>query len=148
MTKQKAASKEKEPPHPVDRHVGRRVKLRRMALEISQDTLGKAMGVTFQQIQKYEKGVNRISASKIYELAGQLEVPIQYFFDGYADGSGYGAGFAEAAEGDPFMDLLQSPEGVQLCRYFASIKDPKVKRRVLDLVKSIAETEGAGISDA
>ncbi len=125
--------------------MGSRVKLRRMALEISQDTLGKSMGVTFQQIQKYEKGVNRISASKIYELAGQLEVPIQYFFDGYVDGPSYGAGFAEDIESDPFMDLIQSPEGIQLCRYFASIKDPKVKRRVLDLVKSIAETEGADV---
>ncbi|WDI32666.1 helix-turn-helix domain-containing protein [Hyphococcus flavus] len=140
MTKQKAASK-KDNPHPVDIHVGSRVKLRRMVMGVSQDTLGKAMGLTFQQIQKYEKGVNRISASKIYELSHQLEVPIQYFFEDYADGPGYTYGFAEGEAGDPFMQLVQSPEGIQLCRCFASIKDPEVKKKVLDLVKSIAESE-------
>ncbi len=146
MTKQKASSK-KDSPHPVDVHVGGRVKLRRMAKGISQDTLGKAMGLTFQQIQKYEKGVNRISCSKIFELAHQLEVGILYFFDGYDDGrTPYPQGFAEADGGDPFMSLIQSPEGVQLCRYFASIKEPEVKKRVLDLVKSIAETEGVEFS--
>lgn len=140
MGKQKAT---KEMAHPVDVHVGSRVKLRRMALGVSQDTLGKSMGLTFQQIQKYEKGVNRISASKIYELSRLLEVPIDYFFDGYGDGADYGDGLAEESQGDPFMELIRSPDGVQLCRHFASIRDPDVKKRVLDLVKSIAEAESS-----
>lgn len=140
MTRQKAAQREKA--HPVDVHVGSRVKLRRMALGISQDTLGKSMGLTFQQIQKYEKGVNRISASKIYELSKELEVPIDYFFEGYG-GKNAHAEYAEGAGADPFMELIRSPEGVQLCRYFASIKDPDVKKRVLDLVRSIADAENS-----
>ncbi|WP_425410403.1 helix-turn-helix domain-containing protein [Hyphococcus sp.] len=145
MAKQKAASG-KDNPHPVDVYVGQRVKLRRMAMGLSQEKLGKAMELTFQQIQKYEKGANRISASKLYELGQELEVPIQFFYDGYGPEPHYAGGFAETENEDPFMELIQSPEGVQLCRYFASIKDPDVKKRVLDLVKSIAETEGAGKS--
>lgn len=139
MIKQKAAPKT-DKAHPVDVHVGSRLKLRRMALGISQDMLGKSMGLTFQQIQKYEKGVNRISASKIYELSRELRVPIDYFFEGYGK-TAHADRFAENAGEDPFMELIRSPEGVQLCRYFASIRDPEVKKRVIDLVRSIAEAE-------
>lgn len=128
-------------PHPIDTHVGSRVKLRRMILGMSQDALGKALGLTFQQIQKYEKGVNRIGASRLFELSELLEVPIQFFYDDYGDAVPAGGGFAEPDAAEAFMELVNSPEGVQLCRYFAGIKDPKVKRRVLDLVKTIAETE-------
>ncbi len=127
-------------PHPVDTHVGSRVKLRRMILGMSQDSLGKSLGLTFQQVQKYEKGVNRIGASRLFELSDLLEVPIQYFYDGYGD-AGTATGFSEPDVAEAFMELVNSPDGVQLCRYFAEIKDPQVKKRVLDLVKSIAETE-------
>lgn len=126
-------------PHPIDVHVGARVKLRRMILGMSQETLGKALGLTFQQIQKYEKGVNRIGASRIFELSNLLDVPIQYFYNDYGDTIGGERG--AAAAGDMFMNLVNSPEGVQLCRSFSEINDPQVKKRVLDLVKSIAETE-------
>ncbi len=126
-------------PHPIDIHVGARVKLRRMILGMSQETLGKALGLTFQQIQKYEKGVNRIGASRIFELSNLLDVPIQYFYNDYGDTIGAAPG---SDNGDRFMDLVNSPEGVQLCRSFSEITDPQVKKRVLDLVKSIAETEG------
>jgi transcriptional regulator with XRE-family HTH domain len=129
----------KDGPHPIDKHVGSRVKLRRMILGMSQDALGKALGLTFQQIQKYEKGVNRIGASRLFELSGLLEVPVQFFYDDYGDLAPSAQGFAEPDAAEAFMDLVNSPEGVQLCRYFAEIKDPKVKRRVLDLVKTIAE---------
>jgi len=112
-----------------------------MILGMSQDALGKALGLTFQQIQKYEKGVNRIGASRLFELSGLLDVPIQFFYDDYGDALSSAPGFAESDAAETFMDLVNSPEGVQLCRYFAEIKDPKVKRRVLDLVKTIAETE-------
>ena len=110
---------------------------------MSQESLGKALGLTFQQIQKYEKGVNRVGASRLFELSKLLDVPIQYFYDDYGDMIGAPApGFAESG-GDNFMDLVNSPEGIELCRYFAAIKDPHVKKRVLDLVKTIAQTEGA-----
>ncbi|WP_375201892.1 helix-turn-helix domain-containing protein [Hyphococcus sp.] len=128
-------------PHPIDVHVGSRVKLRRMILGMSQETLGKSLGLTFQQIQKYEKGVNRIGASRMYELSRLLEVPVQFFYDDYGDRPA-AIGFAEGEPGERVMALVNSPEGVQLCRYFSEIKDPQVRKRVLDLVKSIAETEG------
>ncbi|NOX96216.1 MAG: helix-turn-helix transcriptional regulator [Alphaproteobacteria bacterium] len=134
----------REGPHPIDRHVGARVKLRRMILGMSQDALGKALGLTFQQIQKYEKGINRIGASRLFELSGLLDVPIQFFYDDYGDATSRATGFAEPDAAETFMELVNSPEGVQLCRYFAEIKDPKVKRRVLDLVKTISETGNPG----
>ena len=105
------------------------------------DALGKALGLTFQQIQKYEKGVNRIGASRIFELSQLLDVPIQYFYEDYGDGGARVPGMAEPDAGEAFMKLVNSPEGVELCRYFSKIKDQKVKKRVLDLVKTIAETE-------
>ena len=129
-------------PHPVDVHVGARLKIRRMILGISQEALGRALGLTFQQVQKYEKGANRIGASRIFELSSLLDVPVQYFYDDYnSEKTGAIAGFAEADAGDAFMELVNSPEGVELCRCFAGISDPKVKKRVLELVKTIAETE-------
>lgn len=141
----KALSQAKKPdgPNPIDVHVGARVRLRRMILGISQEKLGRSLGLTFQQIQKYEKGANRIGASRLFDLSALLDVPIQYFFEDYAYANNAPAGLAEPDPGDAFMELLSSPEGVQLCRYFSVIKDQEVKRRVLDLVKSIAETEGA-----
>ncbi|MEE2690128.1 MAG: helix-turn-helix transcriptional regulator [Pseudomonadota bacterium] len=131
----------KKSPHPIDVHVGGRVRLRRMLIGMSQDKLGDALGLTFQQIQKYEKGVNRIGASRIFEISRVLDVPIQFLFDDF-DGTSPSYGLAESApEDDSFMQLLHSPEGVQLCRHFADIKDPKVRRRVLDLVKTLADGE-------
>jgi len=144
MTEKKNKQTQKDNgPHPVDVHVGGRVRLRRMILGMSQDKLGTALGLTFQQIQKYERGVNRIGASRIFKLAETLGVPIQYFYDDFAS-AGAVTGMAENTTGDIFMELVNSPEGVQLCRYFSEINDPKVRRRVLDLVRSIAEGERAG----
>lgn len=138
----------KKSPHPVDVHVGGRVRLRRMMLGMSQDKLGEALGLTFQQVQKYEKGVNRIGASRVFEIARILDVPIQYFYDDFDGGAGRSFGFAESDDSS-FMALLHSPEGVQLCRHFSAIKDPKVRKRVLDLVKTLAdgETEAAAASE-
>lgn len=133
-------------PHPVDVHVGTRLKLRRMILGISQEALGNSLGLTFQQIQKYEKGANRIGASRIFELSGLLDVPIQYFFEEYKTDGRRTPGFGESDIGDAFMALVNSPEGVELCRCFAGIKDPKVKKRVLELVKTIADTEESNVS--
>ncbi len=132
-------------PHPIDIHVGSRVKLRRMILGMSQESLGKSLGLTFQQIQKYEKGVNRIGASRMFELSRLLDVPVQFFYDEYGGDGPSAPGFAENGAGD-VMGLLNSSEGVQLCRYFSGIRDPEVKKRVLELVRSIAETEESAVS--
>lgn len=128
-------------PHPIDVHVGKRLRVRRMVQGISQESLGRSLGLTFQQIQKYEKGVNRIGASRLFELSELLKVPVQFFYDDYGDTIGTPAGFADADDDDVFMKLVKSPEGVQLCRYFAAIEDAHVRKRVLELVKSIADTE-------
>ena len=135
-------TKNKEP-HPIDVHVGARVKLRRTLLGMSQDKLGDALGLTFQQIQKYEKGVNRIGASRVFEISKILDVPIQFLFDDFAAKDDTNYGFAEGDGDASFMDLLNTPDGVQLCRYYSEIDDPKVKKKVLDLVRAIAEGEKA-----
>ncbi|HNR76393.1 MAG TPA: helix-turn-helix transcriptional regulator [Parvularculaceae bacterium] len=131
---------EEKKPHPIDIHVGGRVRLRRTMLGMSQDKLADALGLTFQQIQKYEKGVNRIGASRVFEISHILGVPIQFFFDDYDVGTGRSYGFAEASadDGAAMMELLNTPEGVQLCKHFSSIKDPKIRKRVLELVKSLS----------
>ena len=139
----KTPKKKKGGPDPMDIHVGARVRLRRMILGISQEKLGQALGVTFQQIQKYEKGINRIGAGRLRDLANLLKVPVQFFYDDYEDAApGAATGMAESDAGGDFMEFINSPEGVELCRHFSSIDDPQVKKRVLDLVKTIAETEG------
>lgn len=132
-------------PHPIDIHVGGRVRLRRTMLGLSQDKLADSLGLTFQQIQKYEKGVNRIGASRVFQIARVLNVPIQFFYDDYDPDTGFSYGFSEgnAEDGAAMMELLNTPEGVLLCKHFASIRDPKIRKRVLELVKSLSEPEGA-----
>lgn len=139
---------EEKRPHPIDVHVGGRVRLRRTMIGMSQDKLADALGLTFQQIQKYEKGVNRIGASRVFEISRILNVPIQFFFDDYNAKTG-SYGFAEHApdEGAAIMELLNSPEGVQLCKHFAAIRDHKVRKRVLDLVKTLADGDPAYSTD-
>lgn len=128
----------------MDIHVGSRVRLRRMMRGMSQDRLGEELGLTFQQVQKYEKGVNRIGASRLYDIARILEVPVQFFYDDFGDGPETMIGFAETGGQRPFEDksdffaALATPEGMQLCRAFGRIEDTMVRRRVLDLVKSLA----------
>ena len=137
----------KRAPHPMDIHVGSRVRLRRMMQGISQDKLGEELDLTFQQVQKYEKGVNRIGAARLYEIARILDVPVQFFFDDFGDGPETMIGFAETskdAEGRAdFFETLSTPEGMQLCRAFVGIKDYQVRRRVLDLVKALGEAPDA-----
>ncbi len=132
-------------PHPIDIHVGGRVRLRRTMLGMSQDKLADSLGLTFQQIQKYEKGVNRIGASRVFEISRILGVPIQFFYDDYDADTGRSYGFAESGpdEGAAMMELLNTPEGVQLCKHFASITDPKIRKRVLELVKSLSDGDPA-----
>jgi transcriptional regulator with XRE-family HTH domain len=126
--------------NPIDVHVGNRVRMRRMLIGMSQEKLGEQLGLTFQQVQKYEKGSNRVSASRLYQMGQILGVPVQFFYDdlpGSLAGTPPG-GFAEAGSEGMIMDFLSSSEGLQLNRAFSEIGDSEVRRRVVDLVKAIA----------
>src|SRR4051812_26870737 len=136
----------KKQANPVDAHVGHRVRLRRMLIGMSQERLGELLGLTFQQVQKYEKGINRIGAGRLFEVSGILGVPISFFYDDVQSGAQAG-GFAEGDEPPPVMEFLSSGEGLQLSLAFMRIKDAKVRRRILDLVRSLAdENEGANVN--
>lgn len=129
----------KKQANPIDAQVGNRVRLRRMLLGMSQEALGERLGLTFQQVQKYEKGVNRIGAGRLFHVAQILSVPIEYFYEGVADQLPSAHGFAEDAGAPPVMEFLSSGEGLQLSLAFMRIKDPKVRKRMIDLMKSLAE---------
>ena len=125
--------------NPVDVHVGGRVRLRRMLLGMSQEKLGEGLGLTFQQVQKYEKGANRIGASRLFELARILGVSVQYFFEELVSHEGDGApGFAESIGDDYLVEFLNSREGIELNRAFLRIEDPRARRAILELVRSLA----------
>jgi len=133
-------------PNPIDVHVGSRVRMRRMLIGMSQEKLGDSLGLTFQQVQKYEKGSNRIGASRLFNIARVVGVPIEFFYEGLSgDGEG-GIGFdqAEADQSAFELDILSSTEGIQLNSAFFSISDPKVRKKVLELVKALGET---GVAD-
>ena len=121
----------------VDRRLGQRVRTRRLEIGMSQERLAEILGVTFQQVQKYEKGVNRIAASRLFDISSALEMPVARFFEGIAPTR---AGAAVAEEGAGYIqDALATPEGMQLMSLFASIQSPKVRRRVVELVRAVAE---------
>jgi transcriptional regulator with XRE-family HTH domain len=127
-------------PNPVDLHVGGRVRMRRKLLGVSQEQLADSLGLTFQQVQKYERGANRVSASKLYEIAKTLQVPVAFFFDGLADPM-------EGSNGDEVghkaerivQEFLTTPEGLELAEVFPKIGRGRVRRQVLDLVRAMAE---------
>lgn len=126
-------------PHPIDIHVGARVRARRRLLGITQEKLGEALGLTFQQVQKYERGSNRISASRLFELSRILGVPVTYFYEGTeALGSEAGSLLPEAAAVPFETEQLSSRETHDLLRFYYSLPDPQVRRRFLDLLRSIA----------
>lgn len=127
-------------PNPVDVHVGSRIRLRRQLLRMSQEKLGDELGVTFQQVQKYERGANRVGASRLYRLSRVLEVPVQFFFEGLNDPAPVGA-MAENDQTPIVYDFIQSSDGVSLAESFSRIKDAKVRRRVLELVRTLASEE-------
>jgi transcriptional regulator with XRE-family HTH domain len=130
----------KKQANPIDAQVGNRVRIRRMLIGMSQERLGDLLGLTFQQVQKYEKGVNRIGAGRLFEMARILGVPIDFFYEGVESAEGR-PGFAEPEGAPPVMEFVSSGEGLQLSLAFMKIKDPKVRKRVLDLVKSLADEE-------
>lgn len=127
-------------PNPVDLHVGGRVRMRRKMLGVSQERLAEALGLTFQQVQKYERGANRISASKLYEIARFLSAPIAYFFEGLGDPVIGGASHDETSE-QHVHGFLMTTEGLELAAAFPRITKPRLRRRILDLVRSLAEDE-------
>ena len=135
-------------PSPIDIHVGSRIRLRRTLLGMSQERLGEALGLTFQQVQKYERGVNRVGASRLFDLSRILDVPIRFFFDDMPDSlaSTYGAqssrrvaGFPESQDGFT-DDALNRRETLELVRAYYRITDPAVRKRVFDLIKSMGPT--------
>jgi len=126
-------------PNPVDKYVGSRVRMRRIMLGMSQEKLGEALGLTFQQVQKYEKGTNRVGASRLQQIAEILQVPVSFLFEG---GPGATAnGFSEASSPTYVSDFLASTEGLALTRAFTRIADAKLRRSIVDLVEQIAARE-------
>jgi transcriptional regulator with XRE-family HTH domain len=132
----------KKRPNPIDIHVGSRIRLRRNMVAMSQEKLGDKLGITFQQIQKYEKGTNRVGASRLQAIGAILNVPVSYFFEDAPRENGEpGDGFAEEPGNTFSTDFLSTTEGVQLIRSFVKISDPKVRRKVLDLIKVLADED-------
>lgn len=132
----------KKKPNPIDIHVGSRVRLRRMMTNMSQEKLGEHLGITFQQIQKYEKGTNRIGASRLQSISSVLQVPVSFFFDGAPNPAGATNPSGMEENSSSYMvEFLSSPEGLQLNKAFSRIPDAKVRRRIVELVRSLAGNE-------
>lgn len=124
-------------PNPIDVHVGSRIRLRRTLLGMSQEKLGKAIGLTFQQVQKYERGTNRVGSSRLFQIAKELNVPVSFFFD---DMAGEPQGAPQLAEeAAPFeANPLANRETLELVRAYQRVTDPALRKRIQDLVKAIA----------
>ena len=137
-------------PHPVDVHVGRRLRLKRTILGLSQEAVGKEIGVTFQQIQKYERGINRMGASRLYDFAKALGVPVSYFFEGfgeYANEAGAVLGAAEPEAARFEHEKINNRETLEVMRAYYRIKNPSVRKRIIELIKAFAD-DNTGEVDA
>lgn len=128
----------KKAPNPIDKHVGSRVRMRRMMLGMSQEKLGDALGLTFQQVQKYEKGTNRIGASRLQQISLILQVPVSFLFEGAPPPPGKSAGFGEASSPEYVTTFLASSDGLKLVRAFTRVPSPALRRRIVDLVEEMA----------
>lgn len=126
----------KKAPNPIDKHVGSRVRMRRMMLSMSQEKLGDALGLTFQQVQKYEKGTNRIGASRLSQISNILGVPVSFFFEG-APHVGVSQSGKALPPVDYLQDLLATSEGLAMAKAFMRIQAPRLRRRVVDLVEEM-----------
>jgi transcriptional regulator with XRE-family HTH domain len=136
----------KKAPNPIDKHVGSRVRMRRMMLGMSQEKLGDALALTFQQVQKYEKGTNRIGASRLQQISQILQVPVAFFFEGapvLAEAAA-SEGLQEAPSPAYVSDFLATSDGLSLTKAFMRIPDPKLRRRIVDLVQQIAGSDSEG----
>ncbi|HXL12927.1 MAG TPA: helix-turn-helix transcriptional regulator [Bradyrhizobium sp.] len=126
-------------PNPVDKYVGSRVRMRRIMLGMSQEKLGEALGLTFQQVQKYEKGTNRVGASRIAQISEILQVPVSFLFEGGPSGT---KGYDEGTSPAYVSDFLATSEGLALTRAFTRIPDAKLRRSIVEMVEQIAAREG------
>lgn len=136
---EKMTDENKKKPNPIDIHVGSRIRLRRNMLGMSQEKLGEALGITFQQIQKYEKGTNRVGASRLQAIASILDAPVAFFFEDAPGQTATGnRGFSEDSSMAFAVEFCSSVEGLQLNRAFVKITDTKVRRRIIDLVRSLS----------
>jgi|ERR1700754_5165189 transcriptional regulator with XRE-family HTH domain len=127
----------KKTPNPIDRHVGSRVRMRRMMISMSQEKLGERLGITFQQVQKYEKGTNRIGASRLHQISSILGVPVAFFYEGAPNAEGT-PGSTESGNPPYVSDFLATSEGLALTKAFMKVGDAKVRRRIVDLVEAMA----------
>ncbi len=128
-------------PNPIDVHVGSRVRFRRMLLGMSQEKLGQKLGLTFQQVQKYEKGINRIGASRLFDLAQVLGVSVQFFYEEAPAGEVHhlaADGFAERPDEHTIVEFLRSRDGLELNKAFVRISDTRARRAIVELVRSLA----------
>jgi transcriptional regulator with XRE-family HTH domain len=128
-------------PNPIDKHVGARVRMRRVLIGMSQEKLGEALGITFQQVQKYEKGTNRMGASRLQQAARIMGVPVNFFFEGTQSDTAMATGFAEPGSPAYLADFASTQDGSQLIKAFTKIKDPKVRRRIIELVEAMASED-------
>jgi len=124
-----------EGPHYVDRHVGLRIRMRRKEIGVTQEGLADALGLTFQQVQKYERAANRVSASKLWEIAQALRTNVAYFYEGLVEGE-----ITAAADLGPAHDFLLTAEGLELAGLFPKLQRPRLRRKVLELVRAMAES--------
>lgn len=125
-------------PNPIDVHIGSRVRLRRMMLKMSQEKLGERLGITFQQIQKYEKGTNRIGGSRMQNIARVLQVPVAFFFEDAPGGSPVAGEAMGSLSTTAMVEFLSSAEGVRLNQAFIAIKNKRVRSRIIELMRVIA----------
>ena len=138
----------KRAPNPVDQHVGSRVRMRRVLLGMSQEKLAESLGLTFQQVQKYEKGTNRIGASRLQEISNTLQVAPSFFFEGLnSHAPAQNSGFAEEASARSITNFVITAEGLRLNKAFTQITDPKVRRRIIDLVIAVAGSQAMPSAD-
>lgn len=138
----------KKVPNPIDKHVGSRVRMRRVLIGMSQERLGGALGLTFQQVQKYEKGTNRIGASRLQQIAGVLSVPPAFFFEEMPACEGVPAEGSFAEEGAGYVvDFLSTAEGLMLNKAFVRIKEGRVRKKIIDLVTALADDAAAVPAD-
>jgi transcriptional regulator with XRE-family HTH domain len=128
----------KRAPNPVDKYVGSRVRMRRLMLGMSQEKLGDALGLTFQQVQKYEKGKNRLGASRLQHLSHILQIPVPFFFEGAPHLPGQPEGIGDAPSPAYVFDFLATADGLALTKAFMQIKEPSLRRRIVELVEEIA----------
>jgi len=129
-------------PNPVDKYVGSRVRMRRIMLGMSQEKLGEALGLTFQQVQKYEKGTNRVGASRIQQISEILQVPVSFLFEGGPSGIASTEDYSEGTSPAYVSDFLATSEGLALTRAFTRISDAKLRRSIVEMVEQIAVREG------